>query len=479
MQVRLRFILVLLVSFFAQSLHAAEIEPPVAAKTPEQLAVEGLRRFWTNLQTNKDGSVRLVRLSKPHVTLEALAHLEQFPQLDYLALVCPHIGDEALQHIRELTNLDTLMLSESAVSDAGLSCLQKLNKLERLYLDDTKVTDAGLRQLSSLKQLRVLSLRDLNITDQGMQALADLENLEILFLSGTKVSDAGLKLLSSLKNLKILYLARTEITGSQLSSLKSLKSLEYLALNRTKIEPIAVEALSDLTQLKGLELKFTSLPASALQQIKSKLEKTNVFSDAKTDASTVPSLFSDSDSIPLKAVLPPIQERIAAGEKVTPNFQQHVIPLLGRLGCNSRNCHGSFQGRGGFQLSMFGYDFKLDHDNLLKRIDKEHPEQSLVLNKPTSEDEHEGGLRLPPGGWEQSLLRRWISAGAQTIDKTSPRFVRLEVTPQQVVFSEKGESVPLKAIAVWSDGTREDVTCLTRFESKDDSVAEVTPEGTI
>ncbi|MCA9023081.1 MAG: DUF1549 domain-containing protein, partial [Planctomycetaceae bacterium] len=181
----------------------------------------------------------------------------------------------------------------------------------------------------------------------------------------------------------------------------------------------------------------------------------------------------------LKAVLPPIQERIVAGEKVTPDFQQHVIPLLGRLGCNSRNCHGSFQGRGGFQLSMFGYDFKLDHDNLLKRIDKEHPEQSLVLNKPTSEDEHEGGLRLPPGGWEQSLLRRWISAGAQTIDKTSPRFVRLEVTPQQVVFSEKGESVPLKAIAVWSDGTREDVTCLTRFESKDDSVAEVTPEGTI
>lgn len=479
MQVRQWFILVLLASVFVRPVFAAEMDTPVEAKTPEQLAVEGLRRFWTNLQTNKDGSVRLVRLSKSHVTLEALAHLEQFHQLDYLALVSPHLGDEALTHIQELTNLDTLMLSESTVGDAGLSCLQKLNKLERLYLDDTKVTDTGLRKLSSLKQLKVLSLRNLNVTDQGMQSLAELEHLEVLFLSGTKVSDAGLKSLAQLKQLKVLYLARTVVTGSQLSSLNSLKNLEYLALNRTKLEPVALDALSGLTQLKGLEIQYTGLGDSSIQQLKKSLEKTNIFVTEKSVTSTVPALFAESDSIKLKAVLPPIQERIAAGEKLMPDFQQHVIPLLGRLGCNSRNCHGSFQGRGGFQLSMFGYDFKLDHDNLLKRIDKEHPDKSLVLNKPTSEDEHEGGLRLPPGGWEQSLLREWIKAGAKTIDKSSPRFVRLEVTPLQIVFSEKGETVPLQAIAVWSNGTREDVTCLTRFESKDDSVAAVTPEGTI
>ncbi|QDT92083.1 DUF1549 domain-containing protein [Gimesia algae] len=479
MQVRWRSILILLVVVFAQPVFAAEVKAPVEAKTPEQLAVEGLRRFCTNLQTNKDGSVRLVRLSKPHVTLEALAQLEQFHQLDYLALVCPHIGDEALLHIRESTNLDTLMLSESAVGDSGLSCLQKLNKLERLYLDNTKVTDAGLQELSSLKQLKVLSLRNLNVTDQGMQALADLNNLEVLFLSGTKVSDTGLKLLAQLKQLKVLYLARTEVTGTELSSLNSLKSLEYLSLNRTKLEPVAVEALSSLIQLKGLEVQYTGLPSSSLQQLKKRLGKTNVFVGEKSVTSTAPALFAESDSTKMKAILPPIQERIAAGEKLIPDFQQHVIPLLGRLGCNSRNCHGSFQGRGGFQLSMFGYDFKQDHDNLLKRIDKEQPEKSLVLNKPTSEDEHEGGLRLPPGGWEQSLLREWIKAGAKSTTKTAPRFVRLDVTPQQVVFSEKGDTFSLNAIAVWSDGTREDVTCLTRFESKDDSVAEVTPEGTI
>lgn len=479
MQVQWRLILILLVLVFAQSVFAVEGDAPAAAKTPEQLAREGLRRFSTNLQTNKDGTVRLVRLSKPHVTLEALAHLEQFHQLDYLALVCPQIGDEALTHIRELTNLDTLMLAESAVGDAGLSCLKNLSKLERLYLDDTKVTDSGLLHLAPLKQLKVLSLRNTNVTDQGLQALANLEMLEVLLLSGTKVSDSGLKSLAQLKQLKVLYLARTEVTGTQLSQLTSLKNLEHLTLNRTKLQPIAVEALSSLTRLKGLEVHYTSLSAASVQQLKKNLEKTKVFAAAKSTAPANAALFAQADSIKLKEVLPPIQERITGGEKLIPDFQKHVIPLLGRLGCNSRNCHGSFQGRGGFQLSMFGYDFKPDHDNLLKRIDKEHPEQSLVLNKPTSEDEHEGGLRLPPGGWEQSLLSEWIKAGAKSVDKTSPRFVRLEVTPQQIVFSEKGETVPLNAIAVWSDGTREDVTCLTRFESKDDNVATVTPQGMI
>ncbi|MBT7256576.1 MAG: hypothetical protein HN882_16360, partial [Planctomycetaceae bacterium] len=31
-----------------------------------------------------------------------------------------------------------------------------------------------------------------------------------------------------------------------------------------------------------------------------------------------------------------------------PDFQKHVVPLLSRLGCNGRACHGSFQGRGDF-----------------------------------------------------------------------------------------------------------------------------------
>ena len=474
-------LMMLLVVLSQQNTFAVEVEEPVSAKTPEQIAALSLRGFYTNLQHNKDGSVRLVRLSKPQVTLDKLEHLEQFLKLDYLAIVCPHIGDEGLVHIQHLTNLDTLMLSESAVADSGLVYLKKLNKLERLSLDKTKVTDQGLAQIAHLQQLKVLSLKDTNVTDKGLQHLAGLKNLEVLFLSGTKVSDAGLSTLAELKQLKVVYLSRTQVRGKQFARVADLPQLEYLALNHNELDQTVLSILSNMSQLKGIELYHTQLSRKTINQLKKKLAKTNIFSelDTEADEKSEALLFSDSNSLNEKPVLAPIQKRINGNEKLTPDFQKHVIPLLGRLGCNSRNCHGSFQGRGGFQLSMFGYDFKLDHDNLLKRIDKQKPAKSLVLNKPTSEDEHEGGLRLPPGGWEQKILREWIAEGANSVKKNSPQFVRLDVTPKQIVFSQKDEKVALKAIAVWSDGTREDVTCLTRFESKDDSVSEVTPEGVV
>src|SRR5262245_57156037 len=54
----------------------------------------------------------------------------------------------------------------------------------------------------------------------------------------------------------------------------------------------------------------------------------------------------------------PAPERFAtAAADEVPDFRRHVVPLFGRLGCNGRACHGSFQGKGGFRLSLFGYDF--------------------------------------------------------------------------------------------------------------------------
>ena len=186
--------------------------------------------------------------------------------------------------------------------------------------------------------------------------------------------------------------------------------------------------------------------------------------------------------------LPAIQERFARVSAdgpfaETPNFQRHVVALLGRLGCNGRNCHGSFQGRGGFRLSMFGYDFAADHESLLAgnpaRANPASPAQSLILLKPTDADEHEGGKRYDKDGWEYRVLRAWIAGGAKDDSSAAGALVRLEVTPSEIVFKKAGEQVQLCVVAVWSDGTREDVTCLTRFSTNDDAVAEITPEGLV
>jgi hypothetical protein len=165
-----------------------------------------------------------------------------------------------------------------------------------------------------------------------------------------------------------------------------------------------------------------------------------------------------------------------------PDFQRHVLTLMGRLGCNTRSCHGSFQGQGGLRLSLFGYDFKADRETLLKegagRVVLDDPEASKILAKPTLGMPHKGGKRMALDGWQYRLILRWIEGGAKGVEKAS-HFDRLEVTPSEVVFRKAGDKVPLKVVAHWSDGGSEDVTCLTRFRTNDESIAEVDVDGVV
>lgn len=176
-------------------------------------------------------------------------------------------------------------------------------------------------------------------------------------------------------------------------------------------------------------------------------------------------------------MLPPARQRFAAETDEVPDFQRHLVPLLGKLGCNGRACHGSFQGRGGFRLSLFGYDFKMDHEGLLDRVDVDHPAESYALQKALLIEPHEGGKRFEEGSWEHRLFLRWIASGAKPRPENAADLVRLEVTPSEVLVQQAEEKVQLRAVAVWADGTREDVTCLCRFQSNDDAIANITTEG--
>jgi hypothetical protein len=178
----------------------------------------------------------------------------------------------------------------------------------------------------------------------------------------------------------------------------------------------------------------------------------------------------------------PLPERFAdAGTTEVPDFQKHVMPLLGRLGCNGRSCHGSFQGRGGFQLSLFGYDFKADHAALLAenagRVDTEDINESLILAKPIDADMHEGGKRFDQDSWQYRALHRWIEAGAEAEGETIQTLTRLEILPTEIQFESDDQNVQLTAIAHWADGTNEDVTSLCRFSSNDDAVAAIDENG--
>lgn len=181
-------------------------------------------------------------------------------------------------------------------------------------------------------------------------------------------------------------------------------------------------------------------------------------------------------------IAPPISERFKTLDTTeNPNFRRHVVPLLGRLGCNGRACHGSFQGAGGFRLSLFGYDFKMDHDNLTTgetpRVDLEVPEESLILQKPLEQLPHKGGKRFEAQSWQHNVLHSWIKQGAKPLIGDESITVKLEVTPSEIQFQKTGEQVQLKILAHWSDGAVEDVAPLCRFQTNDDSVAKIDEHG--
>ena len=291
------------------------------------------------------------------------------------------------------------------------------------------------------------------------------------------------------------------------------------------------------------------------------------------------------------------------GQEV-PDFQRHIVPLLGRLGCNSAKCHGSFQGQGGFRLSLFGFDFRSDHAAMHdaassadgSRVNVRNAADSLLIRKPTEQTDHEGGQRFAEGVWEHHLLLRWIESGGlgakpkesdpkksadskpeevaffnrlikpiledhcyechgfdsrkgglslthraallsggdsgPTIVPGQPKasllmeavrysgdalqmppsgkladekivalekwirlgapwpddygaapgetnqvLVKLHCEPAEILFRETNQTQQMKVIAEWSNGIREDVTCLTRFQTNNDAIVEVNRDG--
>ena len=139
-----------------------------------------------------------------------------------------------------------------------------------------------------------------------------------------------------------------------------------------------------------------------------------------------------------------VEQRFAQPDSGSvPDFQKHIVPLLGKLGCSSAKCHGSFQGAGDFRLSLFGFDFQKDHAALLgeassedeNRVNLTAPERSLILLKPTRQIKHRGGEVIEKDSWEYNLLHRWIEAGAKGAQMLKPEN---RASASKPVFSKEG-----------------------------------------
>jgi hypothetical protein len=168
-------------------------------------------------------------------------------------------------------------------------------------------------------------------------------------------------------------------------------------------------------------------------------------------------------------------------EKV--DFERHVMGLFGRAGCNSGSCHGSFQGRGGFRLSLFGYDpgkdyLALTREALGRRVNTADPDNSLLLLKATGAVDHGGGRRFGRDSWQYRIFREWIAAGAPwTAGGGAVKAVA--VSPPELSLARPGTVGQLAVKATFSDGSEEDITPFCEFRTNDDAVAEVSNLGEV
>jgi len=181
-------------------------------------------------------------------------------------------------------------------------------------------------------------------------------------------------------------------------------------------------------------------------------------------------------SIPANCGAAPVDEAAVS-------FRHDVMPILSKAGCNGGGCHGALAGKGGFRLSLFGYNPEADHLAITReaqgrRVELAQPGLSLLLTKPTTTVRHKGGKRMETDSDDYRTLARWIAQGAPGPLAGEAGLQGLVIEPGERPVTV-GDTLSLKVVARYGDGRERDVTRWCKFTSTDETVASVDGDGKV
>jgi len=171
--------------------------------------------------------------------------------------------------------------------------------------------------------------------------------------------------------------------------------------------------------------------------------------------------------------------------KQAPTFQNDVLPVFMRHGCNAGDCHGAASGKDGFMLSLFGYDvpgdfYRLTEEIPGRRLDLAAPEDSLLLQKSIGAVAHSGGELFKKDHADYQVLKEWIRAGALRDPEDTPVAESIRVEPSVLEFASPKEAAQsTRVIATYSDGSERDVTHWSLFLSSNEGVAVIDEAGAV
>jgi hypothetical protein len=165
------------------------------------------------------------------------------------------------------------------------------------------------------------------------------------------------------------------------------------------------------------------------------------------------------------------------------SFEQQIIPLLTKAGCNAGGCHGKAQGQNGFKLSVFGFDPQADYQAIVaegrgRRVFPAAPASSLVVGKATGRIPHGGGRKIAEDSLAYQRLVRWIAEGMNYRTETAPPVVAIEVEPNEPSLP-LGGGQQLRVTAVDGRGRRRCVTAEAEFESNAPGIAGINGRGQV
>jgi len=166
-----------------------------------------------------------------------------------------------------------------------------------------------------------------------------------------------------------------------------------------------------------------------------------------------------------------------------PSFRHDVQNIFSKIGCNSGACHGALAGKGGFRLSLRGYDAEADFRSITReargrRVEPSDPGRSLILAKPSGVLPHKGGLKLDPLSRDYEKLAAWIAAGTPPPTDDDATLQSISVSPKSSLLSP-GDQSQILVQAHYDNGHVRDVTHWSKFTATDQAIAAVDETGRV
>lgn len=165
------------------------------------------------------------------------------------------------------------------------------------------------------------------------------------------------------------------------------------------------------------------------------------------------------------------------------NFANSIVPLFTKHGCNGGGCHGKSGGQNGFRLSLLGFEPQEDFEYLLReargrRLFPAAPERSLLLLKASGQLPHGGGSRIDSNSFDYKKIVNWMRQGMPYGKSTDPTLEAIKVYPSERVMMRGGQQ-QLVVLARMTDGSIEDITHSSVYESNDREFAESDNSGLV